>query len=101
MKLVHQATILGEDNQKMSRSRGNVASPDDVIREFGADSLRLFEMFMGPLEQVKPWQKSGIQGVRRFLDRVYALATGQLAGTIDLATQKLVHKTIRKITQDI
>ena len=70
LKLVHQGTILGEDNQKMSKSRGNVVNPDDVVREYGADSLRLYEMFMGPLEQVKPWQTSGIQGVRRFLDRV-------------------------------
>jgi leucyl-tRNA synthetase len=101
LKLVHQGTILGEDNQKMSKSRGNVVSPDDVVREFGADSLRLFEMFLGPLEQVKPWQSNGILGVRRFLDRAYALSTGQLDDKIDHATQKLVHKTIRKITQDI
>ena len=60
--------------EKMSKARGNVVNPDDVVREFGADSLRVYEMFMGPLEQVKPWQTSGIQGVRRFLDRVYALA---------------------------
>jgi leucyl-tRNA synthetase len=101
LKLVHQGTILGEDNQKMSKSRGNVVSPDDVVREFGADSLRLFEMFMGPLEQVKPWQSNGILGVRRFLDRVYSLATGELSDRIDVPTQKLVHKTIRKVTQDI
>jgi leucyl-tRNA synthetase len=101
LKLVHQGTILGEDNQKMSKSRGNVVSPDDVVRQFGADSLRLFEMFMGPLEQVKPWQSNGILGVRRFLDRVYSLATGELSDPIDLPTQKLVHKTVRKVTQDI
>ncbi len=101
LKLVHQGTILGENNEKMSKSRGNVVSPDDVVRDFGADSLRLYEMFMGPLEQVKPWQPNGIQGVRRFLDRVYLLGSGPLGDTMDAPTQKLVHKTIRKITQDI
>src|SRR5450432_132683 len=101
LKLVHQGTILGENNEKMSKSRGNVVSPDDVVRDFGAASLRLYEMFMGPLEQVKPWQPNGIQGVRRFLDRVYVLGTGPLGDAMDAATQKLVHKTIRKITQDI
>jgi leucyl-tRNA synthetase len=101
LKLVHQGMILGEDSQKMSKARGNVINPDDVVRQFGADSLRLYEMFMGPLEQVKPWQTSGIQGVRRFLDRVMTVATGDLGDTIDKATQKLVHKTIRKVTHDI
>ena len=101
LKLVHQGMILGEDNQKMSKARGNVINPDDVVRQFGADSLRLYEMFMGPLEQVKPWQTSGIQGVRRFLDRVMAVATGELGDSIDKETQKLVHKTIRKVTADI
>jgi leucyl-tRNA synthetase len=71
------------------------------VRDHGADALRLYEMFMGPLEQVKPWQTSGIQGVRRFLERVYSLGVGELGETIDPATQKLVHKTIRKVTQDI
>ncbi len=100
-KLVHQGMILGEDNQKMSKARGNVINPDDVVRSYGADSLRLYEMFMGPLEQVKPWQTSGIQGVRRFLDRVYALGTGELGDAMDRETQKLVHKTIQKVTHDI
>jgi len=101
LKLVHQGMILGEDGQKMSKARGNVINPDDVVRQFGADSLRLYEMFMGPLEQVKPWQTSGIQGVRRFLDRVMTVATGELADSIDKETTKLVHKTIRKVTSDI
>jgi leucyl-tRNA synthetase len=100
-KLVHQGIILGEDGQKMAKQRGNVINPDDVVREFGADALRLFEMFMGPLEQVKPWQTSGIQGVRRFLDRVHSVATGELGLAIDKETRKLVHKTIRKVTSDI
>jgi leucyl-tRNA synthetase len=101
MKLVHQGTILGEDGQKMSKQRGNVVNPDDVVREHGADSLRLYEMFMGPLEQVKPWQTSGIVGVRRFLDRVYAVGTSELGDAMDKETEKLVHKTIRKVTSDI
>jgi leucyl-tRNA synthetase len=101
LKLVHQGMILGEDNQKMSKARGNVINPDDVVRQFGADSLRLYEMFMGPLEQVKPWQTSGIQGVRRFLERVMAVATGELGDAIEKETRKLVHKTIRKVTSDI
>ena len=73
MKLVHQGMILGEDDEKMSKSRGNVVNPDDVVQEHGADALRLYEMFMGPLEAVKPWQTSQIQGVGRFRDRLYAV----------------------------
>jgi leucyl-tRNA synthetase len=101
LKLVHQGIILGEDGQKMSKARGNVVNPDDVVHQFGADSLRLYEMFMGPLEQMKPWQTSGIVGVRRFLERVMAVATGELGNAMDKDTQKLVHKTIRKVTSDI
>jgi leucyl-tRNA synthetase len=85
----------------MAKQRGNVINPDDVVREHGADALRLYEMFMGPLEQVKPWQTSGIQGVRRFLDRVHGVATGELGDAMDKETEKLVHKTIRKVTSDI
>ena len=69
-KLVNQGLIMGEDGQKMSKSRGNVVNPDDVVDLYGADSLRLYEMFMGPLEQVKPWSMSGVEGVYRFLGRV-------------------------------
>jgi leucyl-tRNA synthetase len=72
-KLVNQGLILGEDNQKMSKSRGNVVNPDDVINAFGTDALRLFEMFMGPLEMVKPWSTKGVEGVYRFLGRVWRL----------------------------
>lgn len=104
VKLVHQGMILGENNEKMSKARGNVVNPDDVVRSHGADALRVYEMFMGPLEQVKPWQTSGIEGVRRFLDRVWNVATGPL--TTDPAlyadeTRRLVHKTIEKVTTDI
>ena len=73
-KLVNQGLILGEDGQKMSKSRGNVVNPDDVVKEYGADALRLYEMFMGPLEQVKPWQMKGVEGVSRFLARVWRVA---------------------------
>ncbi|MGB0291903.1 MAG: leucine--tRNA ligase, partial [Luteolibacter sp.] len=73
-KLVNQGLILGEDGQKMSKSRGNVVNPDDVVKDYGADSLRLYEMFMGPLEQVKPWQMKGVEGVSRFLARVWRVA---------------------------
>jgi leucyl-tRNA synthetase len=72
-KLVNQGLILGEDGQKMSKARGNVVNPDDMVHEFGADSLRLYEMFMGPLEMVKPWNTKGVEGVYRFLGRVWRL----------------------------
>jgi leucyl-tRNA synthetase len=102
LKLVHQGMILGSTGEKMSKARGNVVNPDDVVREFGADSLRVYEMFMGPFEQVKPWQTSGIQGVRRFLDRVYKLVNGEVIDQeMDLATAKLVHRTVKKVTEDI
>jgi leucyl-tRNA synthetase len=103
-KLVHQGMILGENNEKMSKARGNVVNPDDIVRDYGADSLRVYEMFMGPLEQVKPWQTSGMEGARRFLERTWNLATGPLSddpAAYDDATRRLVHKTIRKVTLDI
>lgn len=101
-RLVHQGIILGENNEKMAKSRGNVINPDDVVRDFGADALRMYEMFMGPLEQVKPWQTSGIQGVRRFLDRVWRVSLSELEpGSGDEATKRLLHKTIKKVGEDI
>lgn len=112
-KLVNQGIILGPDNVKMSKSRGNVVNPEQVIAEFGADSLRLYEMFMGPLEQMKPWSDKGVEGVYRFLARVWRLAmveTQEGTWTIspDLAeveftsTQRRVaHATIKKVTEDI
>jgi leucyl-tRNA synthetase len=72
-KLVNQGLILGEDNQKMSKSRGNVVNPDDILKEFGADAFRLYEMFMGPLQDVKPWNTQGVAGVYKFLGRVWRL----------------------------
>jgi len=87
---------------KMSKSRGNVMSPDVIIKSHGADTLRLYEMFIGPLEAVKPWQTSGLEGVRRFLDRVWNVATGELVDVIeDVETERFVHKTIKKVTEDI
>ncbi len=88
--------------EKMAKSRGNVVNPDHVVAEFGADSLRVYEMFMGPLEQTKPWQTAGIQGTRRFLDRVDAVAQKPLVeGEGDDETRKLLHRTIKKVGEDI
>jgi leucyl-tRNA synthetase len=104
IKLVHQGVILGEDGQKMAKSRGNVINPDDVVKTHGADALRLYEMFMGPLEHMKPWQTSGIEGVRRFLDRVWNVCTGSLSKApeaYDDATRRLVHKTVKKVGDDV
>jgi leucyl-tRNA synthetase len=104
IKLVHQGVILGEDGQKMAKSRGNVVNPDDVVQAYGADALRLYEMFMGPLSQTKPWQTKDIEGVRRFLDRVWHVGTGPTTtepAAYDEATRRLVHKTIQKVGGDI
>jgi leucyl-tRNA synthetase len=104
VKLVHQGMILGENNEKMSKARGNVVNPDDIVREYGADALRVYEMFMGPLEQVKPWQTSGLEGSKRFLERTWNVVTGPLStdpAAYDHETRRLVHKTIRKVTLDI
>jgi len=112
-KLVNQGLIMGEDGQKMSKSRGNVVNPDEVVELYGADSLRLYEMFMGPLEQVKPWSMKGVEGVSRFLARVWRLVmdTDQesewiLSEKLDeldpnKATNKVVHATIKKVGDDI
>jgi len=113
-KLVNQGLILGEDGQKMSKSIGNVVNPDEVISEYGADSLRLYEMFMGPLEQVKPWSMKGVEGVSRFLARVWRVACEEnQAGEwtlnqkitadpcVDKALRRTTHQTIKKVTEDI
>jgi len=112
-KLVNQGIILGPDGQKMAKSRGNVVSPEEVISEFGADSLRLYEMFMGPLEQMKPWSTKGVEGVYRFLGRVWRLAMsedqeGNWNLSPDLAEVELsptqlrvLHATIKKVSADI
>ena len=112
-KLVNQGLILGEDGVKMSKSRGNVVNPDDVVRDYGADSLRLYEMFMGPLEASKPWSMSGVEGVFRFLARVWRLVMEEnQAGEwqrcaavqevpMEKAVAKVVHATIKKVGEDI
>lgn len=103
-KLVNQGLILGEDGEKMSKSRGNVVNPDDIIEQYGADSLRLYEMFMGPLEKVKPWSTSNIDGVFRFLTRVWrAFVQEPILEDRDPTEKelKLIHPCIKKVTEDI
>ena len=130
-KLVNQGLILGEDGQKMSKSRGNVINPDDILVEYGADAFRLYEMFMGPLEMVKPWSTKGVEGVYRFLGRVWRLFVdeqsetefeqslttdpergGELLGNIRLSSAikdtqptpaqlKVLHACIKKVTEDL
>lgn len=98
-KLRNQGLILGPDGEKMSKSRGNVVNPDDVIAEFGADAFRMYEMFMGPLEDVKPWATTGIVGLKRFLDKVGRFASHP--GLDPGSSQSAMHKLIKKITSDI
>jgi leucyl-tRNA synthetase len=101
MRLINQGMILGEGGVKMSKSLGNVINPDDIVAAYGADSLRVYEMFMGPLEVSKPWSTNGIAGVRRFLDRVWRL--GELPLTDEAPTPdqlRLLHQTIRAVSQD-
>lgn len=106
-KLAHQGMILGPDGEKMSKSRGNVISPEEIARSHGADALRTFISFMGPVDKDKPWAPTGIDGVKRFLDRITRLVVnddGQLVTTSEALTpeiEKLVHKTIKKVTEDI
>jgi leucyl-tRNA synthetase len=102
-KLMNQGLILGEDNEKMSKSRGNVVNPDDVIRRYGADTLRLYEMFMGPFEAVKPWSTKNIEGCYRFLQKVWRIAEEMkvVESPAPEALERLTHKTIRKVTEDI
>ena len=103
-KLVNQGLILGEDGEKMSKSRGNVINPDEVIQKSGADTLRLYEMFMGPLEKVKPWQMNGVKGIYGFLNRAYQFFANPQNRTLEKErpqTLKLLHKTIKKVGEDI
>jgi leucyl-tRNA synthetase len=130
-RLVNQGLILGEDGQKMSKSRGNVVNPDDILSEYGADAFRLYEMFMGPLEMVKPWNTKGVEGVYRFLGRVWRLFIDEKSETEfeqDVTTQpdqesllvndlqlsgavqkteptsvqlKALHACIKKVTEDL
>jgi len=99
-KLRHQGIILAEDGQKMSKSKGNVVNPDEVVEEYGADTLRMYEMFMGPLEDMKPWNTNNILGVRRFLEKVWKLQNKLVDETKD-EVETLLHKTIKKVDNDI
>ncbi|PCF55592.1 leucine--tRNA ligase [Staphylococcus delphini] len=106
-KLFNQGMILGEGNEKMSKSKGNVVNPDDIVRSHGADTLRLYEMFMGPLEASIAWSENGLDGSRRFLDRVWRLFVtedGQLTDKVvegdTPALQTVYHQTVKKVTED-
>lgn len=109
MKLRHQGIILGENSKKMSKSLGNVVNPDDVTKEYGADALRLFEMFMGPLEEMKPWSTKGVEGVFRFLNRVWRLyvaedeSISKSIADVEPSADflRLFHQTVKKVTEDI
>ncbi len=108
-RLRHQGVILGEDGSKMSKSRGNVVNPDDVVKKYGADAMRLFEMFLGPLEEMKPWNTRGVEGVYRFLNRVwrlYADEEGRLdpavkESPLTLELERVYHATVKKVGEDI
>ncbi|WP_338551999.1 leucine--tRNA ligase [Paenibacillus sp. KS-LC4] len=107
-KLVNQGMILGTNNEKMSKSRGNVINPDEIVSEFGGDTLRLYEMFMGPLEATKPWNTNGVEGAFRFLSRVWRLFIGDdgsLSSKVSDAEtteafKRTWHRTIKKVTDD-
>jgi len=108
-KLVNQGMILGENGQKMSKSLGNVVNPDEVVSKYGADSLRMFEMFLGPLEKSKPWSMTGLEGIYRFLTKVWKLVInedGELSkrfqeDEVDQKIIRILHETIKKVTEDI
>ncbi len=99
LKLRHQGLILAEDSRKMSKRWGNVINPDDMVERFGADSVRLYEMFMGPLEAMKPWNTGNIMGVRRFIERVWKLSEKTSSGSG--VEETLLHQTIKKVGEDI
>jgi leucyl-tRNA synthetase len=107
-KLVNQGIILGENGEKMSKSLGNVVNPDEIIDVFGADSMRMYEMFMGPLERMKPWSSSGIEGQQRFLKKVWRHMVGEGEEPVRLRDGgppdelvKVTHQTVKKVTEDI
>ncbi|MGQ3480543.1 leucine--tRNA ligase [Paenibacillus sp. TY11] len=108
-KLVNQGMILGNNNEKMSKSRGNVINPDDIVNTFGADTLRIYEMFMGPLEATKPWNENGVEGAHRFLSRVWRLFVSEEGSLNDKITNdggsdefnRTWHKTLKKVTEDL
>ncbi|MFC4558584.1 leucine--tRNA ligase [Virgibacillus kekensis] len=108
MKLFNQGMILGEGNEKMSKSKGNVVNPDDIVFSHGADTLRLYEMFMGPLEAAVAWSTNGLDGARRFLDRIWRLTIGENGEIAEKITadadksgmEKVYHETVKKVTED-
>lgn len=107
-KLYNQGMILGENNEKMSKSRGNVVNPDDVVAKYGADTLRLYEMFMGPLDASIAWNENGLEGSRKFLDRVWRLIVDEEGKMRDRITTindgrltKIYHQTVKKVTEDM
>ena len=101
-KLRHQGMILGTNGEKMSKSKGNVINPDDMVKEYGADSLRLYEMFMGPIESAKPWDPNGIDGAKKFLDRVWRLyvESDKIKDKQNKNLEKVYHYTVKKVTND-
>ena len=101
-KLFHQGMILGTNGEKMSKSRGNVVNPDDMVKNYGADALRTYEMFMGPLEAAKPWDPNGIDGSKKFLDRVWRLyaESNKITDEPNMDLEKLYHYTVKKVTTD-
>ena len=101
-KLVHQGMILGPNGVKMSKSKGNVINPDDMVREYGTDALRIYEMFMGPLDSDKPWDPNGIEGSKKFLDRVWRLfaESNKIQDKNNKNLEKVYHYTVKKVTND-
>ena len=101
-KLRHQGMILGTNGEKMSKSKGNVINPDDMVKEYGADSLRLYEMFMGPIDSAKPWDPNGIDGSKKFLDRVWRLyvESNKIKDEENKNLEKVYHFTVKKVTND-
>ena len=101
-KLRHQGMILGSNGEKMSKSKGNVINPDDMVKEYGADSLRIYEMFMGPIDSAKPWDPNGIEGSKKFLDRVWRLYTesGKVVDKENPKLDKTYNYTVMKVSKD-
>ena len=101
-KLRHQGMILGSNGDKMSKSKGNVINPDDMVKQYGADSLRIYEMFMGPIDAAKPWDPNGIDGAKKFLDRVWRLYTesGKIKNGTNKNLDSVYHYTVKKVSND-
>ena len=101
-KLFHQGMILGEDGEKMSKSKGNVINPNDVVRDYGADVLRMYEMFMGPVADTKPWNTANIEGVKKFVDRIHRLyfESGAISDEANPNLEKIYNQTVKKVGED-